>query len=279
MRRVLVTGASTGIGRLAVSALLRRGWSVLATLRRADERRELCADELAAHPGALEVMSLDVADAGQRAAVVAHVMDSGGVLDCLINNAGYGLFGALEDLSEQQLRRQLEVNFFGAALLTQGLLPALRRSGGSVLLVSSVLGRAGFPLTGGYCASKFALEGLGESLYYELRPLGVRVGIVEPGGRRTNFGDNVEWAEGASESYREATAAYRGLLDRVRGRRGKRPAEAVALALVRLAEARQVPLRTRVGGDAAAMNIAEALLPERTRTRLFGAMFRRAGLA
>ena len=279
MRRVLITGASTGIGRLAVSALLRRGWSVLATLRRADERRELFADELAAHPGALEVMSLDVADAGQRAAVVAHVMDSGGVLDCLINNAGYGLFGALEDLSEQQLRRQLEVNFFGAALLTQGLLPALRRCGGSVLLISSVLGRAGFPLTGGYCASKFALEGLGESLYYELRPLGVRVGIVEPGGRRTNFGDNVEWAEGASESYREVTAAYRGLLDRVRGRRGKRSAEAVVSALVRLAEAKRVPLRTRVGGDAAAMNIAESLLPERTRTRLFGAMFRRAGVA
>ena len=279
MRRVLITGASTGIGRLAVSALLRRGWSVLATLRRADERRELFADELAAHPGALEVMSLDVADAGQRAAVVAHVMDSGGVLDCLINNAGYGLFGALEDLSEEQLRRQLEVNFFAAALLTQGLLPALRRCGGSVLLISSVLGRAGFPLTGGYCASKFALEGLGESLYYELRPLGVRVGIVEPGGRRTNFGDNVEWAEGASESYREVTAAYRGLLDRVRGRRGKRSAEAVVAALVRLAEAKRVPLRTRVGGDAAAMNIAESLLPERTRTRLFGAMFRRAGVA
>ena len=117
--------------------------------------------------------------------------------------------------------------------------------------VASVLGRAGFPLTGGYCASKFALEGLGEALYYELRPLGVRVGIVEPGGRRTNFGDNVEWAEGASDTYREVTAAYRGLLDKVRGRRGKRSAESVVDALVRLAEARRVPLRTRVGGDAA----------------------------
>ena len=278
MRRVLITGASTGIGRLAVSELLRRGWSVLATLRRADQRRELFADDLAAHPGALEVMSLDVADAGERARVVSHVMETG-ALDCLINNAGYGLFGALEDVSEEQLRRQLEVNFFGAALLTRDLLPALRRCGGSVLLVSSVLGRAGFPLTGGYCASKFALEGLGEALYYELAPLGVRVGIVEPGGRRTNFGDNVEWAEGASESYREVTAAYRGLLDRVRGRRGKRSAESVVDALVRLAEARRVPLRTRVGGDAAAMNVAGALLPERTRTRLFGAMFRRAGVA
>lgn len=278
MRRVLVTGSSSGIGRLAVSEFLRRGWSVLATLRRAEERDELFAEERAAHPGALEVMSLDVADPGQRAAVVRHVMETG-VLDCLVNNAGYGLFGALEDLSEEQLRRQLEVNFFGAALLTRDLLPALRRCGGSVLLVSSVLGRAGFPLTSGYCASKFALEGLGEALYYELRPLGVRVGIVEPGGRRTRFGDNVEWAEGASETYREATASYRALLDRVRGRRGKRSAEAVVAALARLAEARSVPLRTRVGGDAAAMSVAGAILPERTRTRLFGAMFRRAGVA
>lgn len=277
MRRVLITGGSSGIGRLAVSEFLRRGWSVLATMRRADDRRDLFADELAAHPGALDLMSLDVADAGERRAVVGQVMDTG-VLDCLINNAGYGLFGALEDLSEAQLRRQVEVNFTGAALLTRDLLPALRRCGGSVLMVSSVLGRAGFPLTSAYCASKFALEGLGESLYYELRPLGVRVGIVEPGGRRTRFGDNVEWAEGASELYREATASYRALLDKVRGRRGKRPAEAVVAALVRLAEAKTIPLRTRVGGDAAAMNLAE-LLPERTRTRLFGAMFRRAGVA
>jgi NAD(P)-dependent dehydrogenase (short-subunit alcohol dehydrogenase family) len=277
MRRVLVTGASSGIGRQAVSEFLRRGWSVLATMRRAAERRrELYADEMLAHPGALEVTSLDVADAGERAALVARVMETG-VLDCLVNNAGYGLFGALEDLSEEQLRRQLEVNFVGAALLTRDLLPALRRCGGSVLMVSSVLGRAGFPLTSGYCASKFALEGLGESLYYELRPLGVRVGIVEPGGRKTSFGANVEWADGASEPYRQTTAAYRALLDRVRGRRGKRSGEAVAAAIVRLAEATRVPLRTRIGGDAAAMSAAE-LLPERTRTRLFGAMFRRAGV-
>ncbi|HEY8141476.1 MAG TPA: SDR family oxidoreductase [Kofleriaceae bacterium] len=278
MRRALVTGSSTGIGRLAVSELLRRGWSVLATMRRADERRDLFAEELAANPGTLEVMSLDVADAGERAAVAAHVMETG-VLDCLINNAGYGLFGALEDLSEEQLRRQFEVNFFGAALLTRDLLPALRRCGGSVLLVSSVLGRTGFPLTSGYCASKYALEGLGEALYYELQPLGVRVGIVEPGGRRTRFGDNVEWAAGSTEPYREVTASYRRLLDRVRGRGGKRSGEAVVTALVRLAEAKTVPLRTRVGGDAAAMSLAESLLPERTRTRLFGAMFRRAGVA
>lgn len=277
-RRALVTGASSGIGRLTVSQFLRRGWTVIATLRRAEERRALYAEELAAHPGALELMSLDVADPGERAEVVARVL-AAGALDCLVNNAGYGLFGALEDVSEEQLRRQFEVNFFAAALLTRALLPALRRARGSVLLVSSVLGRAGFPLTGGYCASKFALEGLGEALYHELRPSGVRVGIVEPGGRKTRFAANAEWAAGDSEVYREATAAYRGLLDRVRGRRGERSGQAVAAALVRLAEAKTVPLRTGIGGDAAAMRVAAALLPEGARARLFAAAFRRAGLA
>jgi NAD(P)-dependent dehydrogenase (short-subunit alcohol dehydrogenase family) len=278
MRRALVTGASSGIGRLTVSEFLRRGWAVIATMRRAEERRALFAEELAAHAGALELMSLDVADAGERAEVVARVLETG-ALDCLVNNAGYGLFGALEDVSEEQLRRQFEVNFFAAAFLTRELLPALRRARGSVLLVSSVLGRAGFPLTGGYCASKFALEGLGEALYHELRPSGVRVGIVEPGGRKTGFAANVEWAVGESETYREATAAYRALLDRVRGRRGERSGQAVAAALVRLAEARTVPLRTRIGGDAAAMRVAAALLPEGVRARLFAAAFRRAGLS
>jgi NAD(P)-dependent dehydrogenase (short-subunit alcohol dehydrogenase family) len=275
MKRVLITGSSSGIGRLAVSEFLRRGWSVIATLRGAEARRDLFAGEAC---DALEVLSLDVADPAERSAVVDRVMQTG-VLDCLINNAGYGLFGALEDMSEEQLRRQFEVNFFGAALLTRDLLPALRRCGGSVLLVSSVLGRTAFPLTAGYCSSKHALEGLGEALYYELEPLGVRVGIVEPGGRKTRFGDNVEWAEGDSETYREVTGSYRALLDKVRGRRGKRSGDAVVSALVKLAEARTVPLRTRVGGDAAAIGLADALLPQRARTRLFGAMFRRAGLA
>jgi NAD(P)-dependent dehydrogenase (short-subunit alcohol dehydrogenase family) len=271
MRRVLVTGASSGIGRLAVSAFLRRGWAVSATMRRASERAALFAEELAEHGDALEVFGLDVADGDDRASAAARVDR----LDCLINNAGYGLFGALEDVSEEQLRQQLEANFIGAALLTRALLPALRASGGSVLFVSSVLGQAGFPLTSAYCASKFAMEGLAEALYYELEPVGVRVGIVQPGGRKTQFGANSEWAEGTSAAYAEATASYRALVERTRDRGGARSGDAVVRALVRLAEARRVPLRTRVGADAAALRAAD-VLPERARTRLFGAVWRRA---
>lgn len=271
MKRVLITGASSGIGRLAVTAFLRRGWAVMATMRRAAERRDALVEEAGEQAGALEVLSLDVADAGEREGIAGRVRE----LDCLINNAGYGLFGALEDVDEEQLRRQLEVNFVGAALLTRALLPALRASGGLVLFVSSVLGQAGFPLTSAYCASKFAMEGLAESLYYELQPVGVRVGIVQPGGRKTSFGANTEWATGASPAFAEATQRYRALVERTRVRGGARSGDAVVRALVRLAEARRVPLRTRVGMDAAAMKAA-TVLPEGPRTRLFGTVWRRA---
>ena len=249
-----------------MTEFLRRGWAVTATMRRAAER----ADVFAGESGELEVLSLDVADAGEREAVTARVRE----LDCLVNNAGYGLFGALEDVDEEQLRRQLEVNFIGAALLTRGLLPALRRARGSVLFVSSVLGQSGFPLTSAYCASKFAMEGLAESLHYELATVGVRVGIVQPGGRKTSFGANTEWARGASEAFAAVTARYRQLVERTRDRGGGRSGDAVSRALVRLAEARRVPLRTRHGADAAALRAAD-ILPESARTRLFGAVWRR----
>lgn len=236
-------------------------------MRRAAERAGLFAGE----EGRLEVLSLDVADARERDAVAARAAS----LDCLVNNAGYGLFGALEDLDEEQLRRQMEVNFMSAALLTRALLPALRTARGSVLFVSSVLGQAGFPLTSAYCASKFAMEGLAESLHYELAIVGVRVGIVQPGGRKTSFGANTEWARGAGQAFAAVTARYRALVERTRERGGERSGEAVARALVKLAEARRVPLRTRVGADAAALRAAD-VLPEGARTRLFGAVWRRA---
>jgi NAD(P)-dependent dehydrogenase (short-subunit alcohol dehydrogenase family) len=274
MRSVLVTGSSSGFGRAVVSALLGRGWRVYATLRDAPARASLFAADVAAHGPRLTLLSLDVTDAREREAAAARVRADGG-LDCLINNAGYAQFGALEDLDEEQLRRQLEVNFFGAALLTRALLPELRQRQGSVLNVSSVFGFSGFPLTGAYCASKFALEGLTESLYYELRPLGVRVGLVEPGGHRTGFGAAVEWGRRQLEAYAGATAGYRRLHARIAGRPRGTPPDGVVRALVRLAEARHVPLRTVVGTDARATAVVRSLVPERLRAPAQSAMLSR----
>jgi NAD(P)-dependent dehydrogenase (short-subunit alcohol dehydrogenase family) len=270
-KSALVTGSSSGFGRLVVSALLGRGWRVYATLRDATTRASLFALDRERHGDRLVILPLDVTDAAERDAVAARIHADGG-LDCLINNAGYALFGALEDLDEAQLRQQLEVNFFGAALLTRALLPELRARRGVILNVSSVFGITGFPLTGAYCASKYALEGLTESLYYELKPLGVRVGLVEPGGHRTGFGAAIEWGTGAVEAYRALTAGYQRLRVRIMERPNAAGPEGVVAALVRLAEARHVPLRTVVGKDARFTAVLQRLVPERLRAPATSAM-------
>jgi len=274
VRSVLVTGSSSGFGRGVVTALLARGWKVYATLRDAERRAAEFAAEKAAHGERLVLLSLDVTDARQRAAVVERVL-ADGRLDCLVNNAGYAQFGALEDLDEEQLRRQMEVNFFGAALLTRALLPALRAARGVVLNVSSVFGFSGFPLTGAYCASKYALEGLSEALYYELLPHGVRVGLVEPGGHRTGFGAAVEWGRTQHDTYAAETAGYRRLHGKISSRPDGTPPDAVVGALVRLAEARRVPLRTVVGRDARATAALRRIVPERLRAPATGALLAR----
>ena len=270
-RTVLVTGASSGIGRALAGEFLARGWHVVATLRHAGTRGDLFADLPAAHVRRLTVLSLDVTDAGERGAVGKAVAAWPRGLDCLVNNAGYALFGALEDVSESQLRRQMEVNFFGAALLTRECLPALRQARGCVINVSSVLGFRGLPLNAAYCASKFALEGLSEALRHELRPHGVQVTLVEPGRHRTRFGEHAVWGEGSGRPdspYARQSAAYRGLVARL-ARRGAAGPARVARTVVRLASMRRLPLRVRVGPDSRGLHLLGRLLPERVAWRVW----------
>lgn len=259
MKSVLVTGASSGFGRDVVTALLGRGFRVVAAMRAAAARRSLFAEELARYAGALEIVELDVTCAAERDAVVALAEARG--LDGLVNNAGYGLFGALEDVSEAQLRDQMEVNFFGLALLTKALLPTLRRSRGFIVNLSSSFGTTAFPLTSAYCASKFAVEGFSEALYHELGPHGVRVHIVEPGGHRTRFAANTRWGEGSEGAYAARTRAYRALHARLSSGAGT-PPDAVVRAIVDLAVNPRSLLRVQVGRDARALGALRALLPD-----------------
>jgi NAD(P)-dependent dehydrogenase (short-subunit alcohol dehydrogenase family) len=262
---VLITGCSSGFGRAAVRAFAREGFTVLATARRLAARPALSRELEGEHPGRVHPLSLDVTDAAEREAVTATVRARPGGLDCLVNNAGFGLFGALEDCAPEQLRRQMEVNFFGAALLTQALLPSLRAARGRVINVSSMLGSVGFPLTGAYCASKFALEGLTAALALELGPHGVGVALVEPGGHPTRFAANVEWGEGshrAGSAYGPPSARYRQLLETFDARRRGASPDAVAQAVVRLALARRLPRRRRVGRDARLVHVLRRILPE-----------------
>lgn len=274
----LITGASSGFGKGLAGALLDRGWEVIAGLRGAEGRAQLLAGEAAAHPGRLSLLSLDVTEKEQRSAAARLVAARGGRLDLLVNNAGYGQFGALEDLSEEQLRWQFEVNFFGAAFLTRDLLPALRAARGRVLNVSSILGLAALPLAGAYCSSKFALEGLSEALSYELEPHGVQVCAVEPGGFGTRFESNTCWGEGSRRDdspYRAQTDGYRRMRERLAATRRASPDVVVDL-LIRLAEAPRIPRRARVGKDAHALALLEALLPDAWAHRLFAFAYGRA---
>ncbi len=271
-KTVLVTGAASGFGRGVVSQLLAKGFRVLATMRNVHERRTLFAAESAKYPDALELLELDVTNADDRDAIAQLATRRG--LDGLVNNAGYGLFGALEDVSEAQLRAQLEVNFFGLALLTQALLPALRIARGFVINLSSTMGTTAFPLTSAYCASKFAVEGLSEALYHELSPHSVRVHLVEPGGHRTDFATNVTWGARVTAAYAGQTRAYRALHARLASRTGT-PPDAVIATVVALAERPSLRLRIPVGRDARAIATLRALLPDGVILPVMSLAFRR----
>jgi NAD(P)-dependent dehydrogenase (short-subunit alcohol dehydrogenase family) len=260
-RFVLITGCSSGFGKEMVSRFLQNKWVVFATTRHPEVFVE--------HPDvgkSLYVLPYNVANASERKKILQDIDEhcpQG--LDCLINNAGYGLAGPLEALLEEQIRDQFEVNFFAPLLLTQDLLPSLRKAKGRVLNISSVLGFTGMPMQSVYASSKFALEGLSESLYYELAPHGVQVCLIEPGGFRTGFASNIEWAAGQIPDqtlYRQQFEGYQAFLKQISTTgKGKHP-RCVADVLVSLACKSSVPLRVRIGVDTQALYYLRRTLPQ-----------------
>lgn len=186
---VLITGATAGIGRRTALDLARAGYRVFATGRRAEA---LAALKTEAAGTSLETLALDVTKPASidaaRAAIDAATGGHG--VDVLVNNAGYGLIGPLEELSDADLRAQFETNVFGLMAVTRAFVPAMRARGvGRVINVSSVGGRMTFPLMGAYNATKYAVESLSDALRVELRPFGIHVSLIEPGSIRTEFAD------------------------------------------------------------------------------------------
>lgn len=264
-RRVLITGCSSGIGLALAHRLAADGWQVLATVRDARQAPPL--------PAGVEVLPLDLADSASITALAARI-DS---LDALIDNAGYGLVGPFSSFSLAQMQEQMQVNFLGPVQLTQALLPALRRRGGRIVVLSSMAGETGLPFNALYCASKFALEGWAESLTHELPAQGVQIALVEPGGHRTRFGANLRWGEGLhalDDAEEKQLRGYRAMLARRLARPGKSES-AVVDTIVRLLASTRMPLRTRVGGDAKALRWIKRLLPEAWAQRLLQAQTRR----
>lgn len=276
-RAALVTGASSGIGRATALELARAGFHVFAGVRRAEDGD---AVQTEAH-GELEPLMLDITDEGAIAAAAAEIerrSQSGG-LAALVNNAGSAHAGPLEFVPLDDIRAQLEVNLIGQLAVTRALLPQLRRNRGRIVNVTSIGGLVATPFYGPYCASKFALEALGDCLRTELRPWGIRTITVEPGSVATGI-----WERGRrnADEMRERMAPegeelYREAIDRVieisaeTEARGI-PPEEVARTIHRAITARRPRARYLVGRDARAMKAASRLLPD----RLFDALVARA---
>lgn len=244
----LVTGASTGFGRALAGVVLDSGGTVVATARDPDALR---FDEQ--HRASSMCVGLDVTREAEIDAVVAAALERFGRIDVLVNNAGYGLVGAAEELDDDEVRDVFETNFFGAVNMTKAVLPSMRAARrGQIVNVSSVCGFCGFWGLSAYTASKFALEGFSESLASEVRHLGVRVLIVEPGSFRTDFhGRSLASARREMGDYAVSSGAMREQLAAVVGNQVGDPVKAAA-AIVAAVESDHPPLRLVLGADALA---------------------------
>lgn len=203
---ILLTGCSTGIGRASADLLVKAGYTVYATARRVDTLDEL------ADAGA-RVLALDVTDEESMVAAVRAVEADHGRVGTLVNNAGYGEYGPVEEADLASVRRMFETNVFGLARMTQLVLPGMRAAGGGLVVnIGSMGGRLAFPVGGYYHASKFAVEGLTDSLRNEVRAFGVDVVLVEPGAIRTNFEETIN----SSAAVGNPDSPYADLVARVR---------------------------------------------------------------
>ncbi|WP_406632738.1 oxidoreductase [Amycolatopsis sp. WGS_07] len=242
----LITGCSSGFGRELAQAALAAGDRVLATAR----KPETLADLAATGGDRVRTAALDVTDPAQIDAVVRTALDEFGRIDVLVNNAGHGSVGAVEELTLTDLRAVMEVMFFGAVAMTKAVVPLLREQGsGTIVQMSSMGGLLAPPAFGAYCAAKFALEGMSEALAAEVAPLGVKVLIVEPGAFRTSFGGTAMHRSQRIDAYAASTAATRAAIEGMDGTQPGDPAKAAA-AILRAVDAPDAPLRLALGGDA-----------------------------
>jgi len=226
---------------------LAQGDKVVATARTPSRLDALVASA----PDRVLALKLDVTSAGDAAAAVAAAVQRFGRLDVVVNNAGYGIVGAVEETPEQELRAQLETNFFGAVAVIQAALPQLREQrAGAIVNISSMGGQMSFAGFGAYSASKFALEGLSEALAQEVAPFGIKVLIVEPGAFRTEFATSDALKHmPAMSAYQDTVGGTREFARGMHGTQAGNPmkaAQAVSLAL----EAQSTPLRLALGADA-----------------------------
>lgn len=265
-RTVFITGASSGIGLETALLFSERGWNVVAAMRDPDKRCTPLHDR-----GLTDLVHLDVTDSTSVRAALQYAVDRHQRIDVLVNNAGYALYGPFEAATREQVSRQVDTNLFGLMEVTRAVLPIFRRQGGGVLInLSSVGGRAGFPLYSIYNSTKWAVEGLTESLQYELKPLNIKVKLIEPGVIRTDFyGRSLDPVDCAALKEEYGDILKRGE-KRIGGEAPQSATEpkAVAQTIYRAATDGSPRLRYVVGTDARLAFALRRFMPERVFHRL-----------
>jgi NAD(P)-dependent dehydrogenase (short-subunit alcohol dehydrogenase family) len=267
---ILVTGASSGIGFDAAVALAKQGHRVYAAARRVERMEPLKAFGVVP-------LRMDVTDDASMEAGVRTVLEAEGRIDALVNNAGYGYFGAIENVPLEEARRQLEVNVFGLARLCQLVLPSMRAQGsGRIVNISSVAGKAVLYFGGWYHVSKFSVEALSDALRMELKPFGIDVSMIEPGGIKTNWG--IIAADHLAESSKGTPYEAEGLRESETMRKAytmrllSKPS-VVTRAISKAVNSRRPRARYRVGFGAGTLVFFHSLLP----TRWWDAILRLGG--
>ena len=265
---VLITGASSGIGKATALYLAERGYTVIPTSRELSRLDGLRADADSRGVSIIGV-ELDINSDDAVSRIMPELIARHGTIDALVNNAGFGMWGPVQVLSDTELKAQFETNFFAAVRMMQAVLPAMmEQRRGTIVNVSSVLGRIGTPFNGAYVSSKFALEGISESLKTEVQPFGVRVAMVEPGLFRTNFPDNSVRGEAADGDTVYSPYIGRYHLNRdIFHRFGGDPAR-VAKVVHKVIASPSPNFRNPVGIDARSATLAARMLPERVYWRL-----------
>lgn len=267
-RTALVTGASSGIGEETARRLQGLGYTVYGAARRTDRLEKLAAD-------GVRPLAMDVTDDASMTAGIARIIEETGRIDVLVNNAGYGSYGAIEDVPIDEARRQFEVNLFGLGRLVQLVTPHMRgQKSGTIINISSMGGRLTTPLGGWYHATKYAVEALSDALRMELKPFGIDVVLVEPGGIRT------EWA-GIAADHLEETAEGSAYSDQIRAvagsmrnesvQRRQSPPAVIANAAEKIVTARKPRTRYAVGFMAKPLITARRVLPDRAFDRVISA--------
>lgn len=242
-----ITGSSTGFGRILAEQVLAQGDMVVATARKPEQLQALIEQ----YPQQAIALPLDVTQPDQVREAVNRAITTYGQIDVLVNNAGYGTMGAVEEVTDAEVRQQYETNVFGALDVMRAVLPHMRRQRrGHILNLSSVGGVVSFAGAGMYCSTKFALEGLSEAMAKEVAPLGIKVTLVEPGAFRTDFnGRSLVTTDNLISDYDEAIGGFREWVRDVDGQQPGDPAKAVA-AMIQVVENDAPILRLPLGADA-----------------------------